>query len=79
MLRRMFAVALLLLSAPVWSVDDGAPEDRLLEGMVNPGYHDQPAWFKQSFLDIREDVAEAAANDQRVVLYFYQVGCPYCK
>ncbi len=48
-------------------------------GLVNPGYHEQPAWFKTSFLDMREDVAEAAAAHKRLVLYFYQDGCPYCK
>ena len=51
----------------------------LQPGMVNPGFHEQPDWFKQSFLDIREDVAEAADNGRRVLLYFYQDGCPYCK
>ncbi|MEJ2027785.1 MAG: thioredoxin fold domain-containing protein, partial [Limibacillus sp.] len=45
----------------------------------NPGYHDQPAWFKQSFLDIREDIQEASEGGRRLVLYFYQDGCPYCK
>jgi len=48
-------------------------------GMVNPGYDEKPDWFVESFLDIREDVAEAAAADKRVILYFYQDGCPYCK
>ena len=52
--------------------------DSLSEGLINPGFHEQPNWFKQSFLDIREDVAEAAARDERVILYFYQDGCPYC-
>ena len=47
-------------------------------GLVNPGFHLQPSWFKQSFLDIREDVEEAAREGKRVVLYFYQDGCPYC-
>lgn len=47
-------------------------------GMVNPGYHDKPTWFKESFLDIREDITEAAAAGKRVMLYFYQDGCPYC-
>ena len=47
--------------------------------LVNPGYHEPPAWFKQSFLDIREDVQEATDAGKRVVLYFYQDGCPYCK
>ena len=46
--------------------------------MQNPGYHEQPDWFKASFLDLREDVAEATAQDKRLVLYFYQDGCPYC-
>lgn len=50
----------------------------LLPGMVNPGAHEQPAWFKQSFLDLREDVAEAHAAHKRLMIYFYQDGCPYC-
>ncbi|MCB1861834.1 MAG: thioredoxin fold domain-containing protein, partial [Gammaproteobacteria bacterium] len=37
-----------------------------------------PAWFKDSFLDLREDVAEAAAGGRRVLLFFHQNGCPYC-
>ncbi|HKK14689.1 MAG TPA: thioredoxin fold domain-containing protein, partial [Gammaproteobacteria bacterium] len=44
-----------------------------------PGYHEQPSWFKVSFLDIRDDVREATSAGKRVVLYFYQDGCPYCK
>ncbi len=47
--------------------------------MVNPGYAEKPDWFANSFLDIREDVAEAATAGKRVLLYFYQDGCPYCK
>lgn len=38
-----------------------------------------PAWFTESLLDLREDVAEAAAQKKRVMLYFGQDGCPYCK
>jgi thioredoxin-related protein len=68
---------LALLSGAGWVL--AAEEAGLAAGMVNPGYHEQPAWFKQSFLDIREDVAEAAQAGRRVVLYFYQDGCPYCK
>jgi thioredoxin-related protein len=47
--------------------------------MVNPGHEPQPQWFKDSFLDIREDIAEAKAQSKRLILYFYQDGCPYCK
>ena len=38
-----------------------------------------PSWFAQSLLDLREDIAEAAREGKRVMLYFEQTGCPYCK
>lgn len=50
----------------------------LSENLVNPGYQEHPDWFKASFLDIREDVTDAAVEDKRLILYFYQDGCPYC-
>jgi len=55
-----------------------AAENVMEAGLVNPGYVEKPAWFKNSFLDIREDIREAAENGRRVMLYFYQDGCPYC-
>lgn len=57
----------------------GAQEGALEQGMVNPGYQEKPEWFKQSFLDIREDIEEATSAGKRLMLYFYQDGCPYCK
>ena len=38
-----------------------------------------PAWFKHSFLDLRDDIKEASATKRRVVIYFGQNGCPYCR
>ncbi len=38
-----------------------------------------PAWFSESLLHLPEDVAEAARERKRVMLYFHQDGCPYCK
>lgn len=49
-----------------------------LKGGENPGYIEKPIWFKNSFLDIREDLEEAVENKKRILLYFYQDGCPYC-
>jgi thioredoxin-related protein len=69
--------AWLLLATLSWTAS--AEDAALLPGMVNPGYHEQPDWFKVSFLDIREDVEEAAADGKRLMLYFYQDGCPYCQ
>ncbi len=37
-----------------------------------------PNWFKESFLDLDEDIADATADNKRLVLYFWQPGCPYC-
>lgn len=54
-------------------------EGELNPDLTNPGAHLYPDWFKVSFLDLREDVAEAAEANKRVLLFFYQDGCPYCK
>lgn len=43
---------------------------------VSTGSH--PDWFKHSFLDLHEDVAEAAAEDRHVILFLEMNGCPYC-
>lgn len=37
-----------------------------------------PDWFKESFLDLEEDIADAAQQKKRLVIYFWQPGCPYC-
>jgi len=37
-----------------------------------------PDWFKESFLELSEDVSEAAAQGRRVMLLYYQDDCPYC-
>lgn len=46
---------------------------------ASPHAIDIPAWFSETFLDLREDVAEAARENKRLMLYFGQDGCPYCK
>lgn len=40
-------------------------------------YHED--WFLESFLDMREDFAQAKANGKRFVIIWEQKGCPYCK
>ncbi|MBI3545867.1 MAG: thioredoxin fold domain-containing protein [Gammaproteobacteria bacterium] len=46
--------------------------------LLGTGHFEIPAWFKRSFLDLPEDVAEANKNGKRLLLYFGQEGCPYC-
>ena len=54
-------------------------EGELGAGLVNPGHEEHPSWFKVSFLDLFDDIEEAANNDKRLMIYYYQDGCPYCK
>jgi thioredoxin-related protein len=60
----------------------------LLLGVVQDAVHAQaaaprpidiPSWFSETFLDLREDVRDAAKEGKRLMLYFGQDGCPYCK
>jgi len=39
---------------------------------------EHPDWFKESFLDIAEDVEEAAESGKHVILFMHLNGCPYC-
>ena len=36
-------------------------------------------WFHEGFLNLREDLEEAAAAGQRLAITFDQRGCPYCR
>jgi thioredoxin-related protein len=47
--------------------------------VASPHAIDIPKWFTESFLDLREDVRDAAREGRRLMLYFGQDGCPYCK
>ncbi|SLN32698.1 hypothetical protein ROJ8625_01520 [Roseivivax jejudonensis] len=41
------------------------------------GLH-KPAWLRDTFLDMREDQAEAAADDRTLMVIVEQRGCIYC-
>jgi len=45
----------------------------------SPHAIDIPKWFTESFLDVKEDVRDAAREGKRLLIYFGQDGCPYCK
>lgn len=63
-------VALLMAAAQVSAADTG----KLTGGIA----HEYPDWFKQSFLDLKEDASEAAAEDKHTILFLSLNGCPYC-
>ena len=37
-----------------------------------------PTWFKESFLEIQEEVKEAESNNKHVMLFMHIDRCPYC-
>jgi thioredoxin-related protein len=41
--------------------------------------HEVPDWFAESFLEFPQDVKEAARDGRRLMLYFWQDGCPACR
>ena len=73
-------ISVLFLTVLLGSLQINAKsEGELAAGMVNPGHEEHPAWFKVSFLDLFEDIEDASDNDKRLMIYYYQDGCPYCK
>ena len=49
------------------------------EGKVEGGStHEIPSWFKESFLDISEDIEEAKENSKHFMVFMDLEGCPYC-
>lgn len=40
--------------------------------------HSMPEWFKQSFMDINEDVEEATEENKHLMMFMTLKFCPYC-
>jgi len=40
--------------------------------------HSMPEWFKQSFMDIPEDISEATEEDKHFMMFMTLKFCPYC-
>ena len=53
--------------------------DAFTRGKVLGGKQSEhPDWFKESFLEIAEDVEEASEEGKHVMLFMHLNGCPYC-
>ena len=53
--------------------------DESTAGQLTGGVkYEIPGWFKESFLELADDVEEAAAENKHVLLYFHLDECPYC-
>ena len=68
-------VSVVLLVSPAGAMAAAEQQRGTIKGGVA---HAAPDWFKESFLDIREDVDEATEADKHVLLFFQLNNCPYC-
>ena len=59
-------VALIGFAPPLMAVEMG-----------DDGLH-KPTWLEETFLDVREDLAEANAQGKRLLIIWEQRGCIYC-
>ena len=77
-----------LLSFHAAAYSELAKEEDSFETVFDLGFNDaplereieHPKWFKESFLDLRDDLKEAVQQGkQGIAIYFGQANCPYCK
>jgi len=62
---------------PVLPPPTGAAMPRVAPMLTDDGLYRQ-SWFQLSFLDLREDFADAKAAGKRLAVLFEQRGCVYC-
>ena len=75
-IRHVFALMGLLVSFSLYAAEPGKAVP--MGTYYGARATEYPAWFKNSFLDLREDVKEAQKAGKRVMLMFTQDNCPYC-
>ena len=73
LLGLLFLVPLNLLAADTKTTTN---ETSLLHYSGTP--IEDPFWFKDSFLELADDIEEAEEEGKKLLVYFHQAGCPYC-
>lgn len=74
--RRAILACLFSLSALVLLPSLAAATEEAVEGPNGLYVQD---WFHESFLDMSEDLAEAAEQGKHLAILWEQRGCPYCR
>ena len=72
--QRVLLLGLCLAFGVAAAATDTAPRGKIVGGVL----HAPPDWFKESFLEIADDVDEASEAGKQVMLFFELNGCPYC-
>jgi len=66
MKRMILTLCAAMMALPVWAVELG-----------DDGLH-KTDWMRETFLDLREDLADANAEGKRLMVIVEQRGCSYC-
>ena len=76
MKRSVMAKFILVLTLIISGISPSyaGEKGKLLGGMA----HEFPQWFKDSFLDLKEDAQEAAESGKHTIIFMSLNGCPYC-
>ncbi len=76
-LPAFFKILLLVISLTI-SLPAAASDEKTRGELTGGVLHPPPDWFKESFLEIADDVDEASESGKHVMLFFELNGCPYC-
>ena len=71
-------LALCTLLAALCAVPAAAQDQTPTGEVTGAKMLSHPSWFKESFLDLPEDVNEAAESGKHLILVMEMNGCPYC-
>ena len=71
-MRKLILGLILGLLAPAWAMAAATPK------LGDDGLYVQD-WFVTSFLDLRDDLADATKAGKRLVVIWEQKGCTYCR
>lgn len=67
-------IYLMFLFLSFFTSNLSAQEGKIVGGSI----HEIPSWFKESFLDIAEDIQEAKSKNKHYMIFVDLEGCPYC-
>lgn len=73
-IRSLALFCSLFLMAPGVTIAEDKPRGEIKGGVP----HNAPGYFKESFLEIADDVDEATDSGKHVMLFFQLNACPYC-
>jgi thioredoxin-related protein len=71
-------LVLSIIFSGLLAISSSLAKDEVLGAYLGAKTATHPAWFKESFLNLEDDIADSTAQGKRLAVYFWQPGCPYC-